>query len=61
MGVKFGNFCLFSAYVGVFPPDLLMEYGILITIVNASTNLKNININNDKEVLKNIDIDIVIK
>ena len=34
-----------------------MEYRILISIVNISTNLKNIDINIDKKVLKNIDID----
>ena len=34
-----------------------MEYRILISIVNISTNLKDIDINIDKKVLKNIDID----
>ena len=53
MGVKSGNL-----HMLVFPPpDLLMEYRILISIVNISTNLKNIDINIDKNVLKNIDID----
>ena len=43
MGAKSDNFCLFSAYFGVFPPDLLMEYQIFIDI--------------DKDILENIDID----
>ena len=54
MGTKSDNFCLFSAYFGVFPPDLLMEYQILISIVDISPNLRNIDI--DKAILKNIDI-----
>ena len=50
------------AYVDLFPPDLLMEYRIFISIVDISANLKNIdiNINIDKEILENINIDIDI-
>ena len=51
-------FCLFSAYFCVFPPDLLMEYRIFISIVNISANLENIDI--DKAILKNSDIDKAI-
>ena len=69
MGAKSGNFCLFSAYFGLFPPDLWMEYRIFISIVDISANLENIDINIDKVILKisisisisileNIDIDI---
>ena len=56
MGAKSDHFCLFSAYFGVFSPDLLMEYRKLLSIVDISANLKNIDI--DKAILKNIDIDI---
>ena len=42
MGAKCNNFCLFSAFFVVLSLDLLMEYQILISIVNTSTNLKNI-------------------
>ena len=60
MGAKSDNFCLFSAYFGVFSPDLLMEYRIFISIVDISANLKNIDINIDinKGILQNIDIDV---
>ena len=58
MGAKSDNFCLFSAYFGVFPPDLLMEYQIFISIVDISANLENIDIDIDKVILENIDIDI---
>ena len=34
-----------------------MEYQIFISIVNVSANLKNIDIDIDKEILENIDID----
>ena len=55
MGAKSDNFCLFSAYFGVFSPDLWMEYRIFISIVDISANLENIDI--DKAILENIDID----
>ena len=58
MGAKSDHFCLFSAYFGVFSPDLWMEYRIFISIVDISANLENIDI--DKEILENIDIDIDI-
>ena len=59
MGAKSDHFCLFSAYFGVFSPDLWMEYRIFISIVDISANLENIDINIDidKAILKNIDID----
>ena len=50
MGAKSDNFCLFSAYFGVFSPDLWMKYRIFISIVDISANLENIDI--DKAVLK---------
>ena len=56
MGAKSDHFCLFSAYFGVFSPDLLMEYKIFILAVDISKNLKNIDI--DKAILKYIDINI---
>ena len=37
-----------------FSPDLFMEYWILILVVDILTNM---DIDSDKEVLKNIDID----
>ena len=52
MGAKSDNFCLFSAYVGVFSPDLWMKYQIFISIVDISANLENIDIDIDKAVLK---------
>ena len=55
MGAKSDNFCLFSAYFGVFCPDLWMKYRIFILIVDISANLENIDI--DKEISENIDID----
>ena len=55
MGAKSDNFCLFSAYFGVFSPVLWMEYQIFISIVDISANLENIDI--DRAVLENIDID----
>ena len=42
MGAKSDNFCLFSAYLGVFCPDLWMKYRIFISIVDISANLENI-------------------
>ena len=59
MGAKSDNFCLFSAYLGVFCPDLWMKYRIFISIVDISANLENIDIDIDidKAVLQNIDID----
>ena len=50
MGAKSDNFCLFSAYLGVFCPDLWMKYRIFISIVDISANLENIDI--DKAILK---------
>ena len=47
---------MFLAYLDLFPPDLSMKYGIFIWIVDISANLKNIDI--DKEILENIEIDI---
>ena len=55
MGAKSDHFCLFSAYSGVFSPDLWMEYQIFISIVDISANLENVDI--DKAILKNITID----
>ena len=46
MGAKSDNFCLFSAYLGVFGPDLWMKYRIFISIVDISANLENIDIDN---------------
>ena len=59
MGAKSDHFCPFSAYLGVFSPVLLMEYRIFISIVDISANFKNIgiDIDIDKEILENIDID----
>ena len=47
MGAKSDNFCLFSAYLGVFCPDLWMKYRIFISIVDISANLENIDIDID--------------
>ena len=47
MGAKSDHFCLFSAYFGVFSPDLWMEYWIFISIVDISANLDNIDIDID--------------
>ena len=47
MGAKSDNFCLFSAYFGVFSPDLWMKYRIFISIVDISANLENIDIDID--------------
>ena len=47
MGEKSDNFCLFSAYLGVFCPDLWMKYRIFISIVDISANLENIDIDID--------------
>ena len=44
MGAKSDNFCLFSAYVGVFSPHLWMKYRIFILIVDISANWENIDI-----------------
>ena len=54
MGAKSDHFCLFSAYFGVFSPDLWMEYRIFISIVDISANLENIDIDIDidKAILK---------
>ena len=46
MGAKSDTFCLFSAYFGVFSPDLWMKYRIFISIVDISANLENIDIDN---------------
>ena len=60
MGAKSDNFCLFSAYLGVFCPDLWMKYRIFISIVDISANLENIDI--DKAALKiSISISIFLK
>ena len=64
MGAKSDHFCLFSAYFGVFSPDLWMEYRIFISIVDISANLENIDINIDidKAILKiSISISISIR
>ena len=62
MGAKSDNFCLFSAYVGVFPPDLWMKYRIFILIVDISANLENIDSDIDKVILKiSISISISIR
>ena len=58
MGAKSDHFCLFSAYFGVFSPDLWMEYRIFISIVDISANLENFDI--DKAILK-ISISISIR
>ena len=60
MGAKSDNFCLFSAYFGVFSPDLWMKYRIFISIVDISANLENIDIDIDKAILK-ISISISIR
>ena len=52
MGAKSDNFCLFSAYFGVFSPVLWLEYRIFISIVDISANLENIDIDIDKAILK---------
>ena len=57
MGAKSDNFCLFSAYLGVFCPNLWMKYRIFISIVDISANFENIDIDIDKGILQNIDID----
>ena len=44
MGAKSDNLCLFSAYFGVFPPDMWRKYQIFISIVDISANLENIDI-----------------
>ena len=48
-------FSCFQPILTFFPPDLSMKYRIFISIVDISANLKNIDI--DKEILENIDID----
>ena len=60
MGAKSDNFCLFSAYLGVFCPDLWMKYRIFISIVDISANLENIDIDIDNAILK-ISISISIR
>ena len=60
IGTNFDNFCLFSAYFCVFSSDLLIKYRKFISIVDISANLRNIDIDIDKEILENIDIDIDI-
>ena len=52
MGAKSDNFCLFSAYFGVFCPDLWMKYRIFISIVDISANLENIDIDINNAILK---------
>ena len=54
MGAKSDHFCLFSAYFGVFSPDLWMEYRIFISIVDISANLENIDIDIDIDIDKAI-------
>ena len=62
MGAKYDNFCLFSAYLGVFCPDLWMKYRIFISIVDISANLENIDIDIDNAILKiSISISISIR
>ena len=56
MGAKSDNFCLFSAYVGVFLPICLIKYWFFISIVDISANLESIDIDIDKAIQKNIDI-----
>ena len=51
MGAKSDQFCLFSAYFGVFPPDLWMEYRIFISIVDISANLENIQCHSKNKIL----------
>ena len=53
-------FSCFQPILTFFPPDLSMKYRIFISIVDISANLKNIDIDIDKEILENIDIDIDI-
>ena len=60
MGAKSDNFCLFSAYFGVFSPDLWMKYRIFISIVDISANFENIDIDIDKAIPENINIAIDI-
>ena len=60
MGAKSDNFCLFSAYFGVFCPDLWMKYRIFLSIVDISANLENIDIDINKENSENIDIDKIL-
>ena len=57
MGAKSDHFCLFSAYFGVFSPNLRKNYQIFISIVDISANFENIDIDIDKEISENIDID----
>ena len=54
MGAKSDNVCLFSAYLGIFCPDLWMKYQIFISIVDISANFENIDIyiDIDKAILK---------
>ena len=47
-------FACFQHILVFFSPDLFMEYWILILVVDILTNM---DIDSDKEVLKNIDID----
>ena len=51
-------FACFQPILTFFPPDLSMKYRIFISIVDISANLKNIDIDIDKEIFENIDIDI---
>ena len=53
-------FSCFQPILTFFPPDLSMKYRIFISIVDISANLKNIDIDIDKEIFENIDIDIDI-
>ena len=39
MGAKSDNFCLFSAYFGVFSSDLWMKYQRFVSIVDISANI----------------------
>ena len=59
-GAKSNHFACFQPILLFFSADLLMEYRMFISIVDISTNLKNIDIDIDKTIIKNIDIDIDI-
>ena len=61
-GCKIRSFLPIFSLFGCFSPVLLMEYWIFISIVDISSNFKNIgiDIDIDKEILENIDIDFDI-
>ena len=52
MGAKCDNFCLFSAYFGVFASDLWMKYRIFKLIFDISANLENIDIDKNIESIR---------